>query len=647
MNRIIIIISLILIGNSLGFGQEKYKSQRSAKKINLENQIQSDIDSASYYLSIDYNKSFDFIEKGFKVLGKNKNKYRNELGKLYELLGDIYLQLGQYDLANDKYTLATQNYKNVSNSLILKLVDINIELSDYKKVNKLLESLPKSTLTDTTLLEFYKYKGDLFYRENSFESALSEYNNGLEQAHKLKLNPYIILFDNRIASVYSKKGAIEKAEIHLNNSISNVAQQDVQSQIIQAETNAEFYRANNKLDKEINLRKSNILALNKLDKDQNVQKELQYQNLRIADAYIEILNYKTAIPYLEKSKATDEKLSDINIKIQATKKLSEAYEKIGDYDMALTNYKNYVKLTDKQYKEKENEIKDAIKLTNELANKQKRIDVLELDRELNESKEQIYEKDRNIAVLSNNKQRLIIYSLLGGLLLSLIAIFFFYKNNQQRKIANNLLALKALKSQMNPHFIFNALNSVNSFIALNDERKANRYLTDFSMLMRMVLDVSEKDFISLKDEVKLISLYMKLEHLRFKDKFEYTINIDESLSLEKIKIPPMLIQPFIENAVWHGLRYKKSIGNLDVSIVKSDNNNVLISIVDDGIGRQKSLEIKSQNQIKKPSKGMSNTIERIKIINEMYNIYIKLKINDLNGDSTGTIINLILPLKKN
>ena len=118
---------------------------------------------------------------------------------------------------------------------------------------------------------------------------------------------------------------------------------------------------------------------------------------------------------------------------------------------------------------------------------------------------------------------------------------------------------------MNPHFIFNALNSVNSFIATNDERAANRYLSEFSGLMRAVLENSEEDFIPLSKEIELLQKYTKLEHFRFQDKFDYDILVDDAIPTNQFKIPPMLLQPYIENAVWHGLRYKKEKGFLTIT----------------------------------------------------------------------------------
>ena len=221
-----------------------------------------------------------------------------------------------------------------------------------------------------------------------------------------------------------------------------------------------------------------------------------------------------------------------------------------------------------------------------------------------------------------------------------------FKNIKQQKLANNLLALKSLRSQMNPHFIFNALNSVNSFIATNDERTANKYLSDFSKLMRAVLENSEEDFIPLEKEIQLIELYTKLEHFRFKDKFDYTISVEDTIDVEAYKIPPMLLQPYIENAVWHGLRYKEEKGILDIKISKKRKDEIEITIADNGIGRKKSKALKTENQKKHNSKGLGNIKKRVTILNEMYKDKVDISIEDNLTDAEDVGTKVIVTLKK-
>ena len=162
--------------------------------------------------------------------------------------------------------------------------------------------------------------------------------------------------------------------------------------------------------------------------------------------------------------------------------------------------------------------------------------------------------------------------------------------------------------------------------------------------MRTVLDNSEEDFIPLSKEIEMLELYLKLEHSRFKDKFDYEFLVDEDIVISEYQIPPMLLQPYVENAVWHGLRYKKEKGTLKVSVHQLNEDSICIEILDDGIGRKKSKELKTLNQKKQQSKGMDNIKRRVAILNEMYQDRIGVLITDLNENNSGTKV--VLTLKK-
>jgi len=197
---------------------------------------------------------------------------------------------------------------------------------------------------------------------------------------------------------------------------------------------------------------------------------------------------------------------------------------------------------------------------------------------------------------------------------------------------------------MNPHFIFNALNSVNSFIAKNDERTANKYLSDFSQLMRSVLENSEEDFIPLEKEIELLKMYTKLEHFRFKDKFDYEFIVDETIEMKEFVIPPMLLQPYVENAVWHGLRYKEEKGKLEIKFMVVSKDCVRITIEDNGIGRKRSKSLKTEHQKRQKSKGMGNIQKRISILNEMYRDKVDVRVENVFENEEGTRV--VLNLKK-
>jgi LytS/YehU family sensor histidine kinase len=364
----------------------------------------------------------------------------------------------------------------------------------------------------------------------------------------------------------------------------------------------------------------------------------QKQNYKIGNAYFLQRDFDNAIPFLEKIIKEADSKEDLIVKKDATRKLSEVYANAGDYEKALETFKEYTAAVDELYVKKEQEISRAARFNKSIAENQNRISSLENDRQLSESKYQLTNE-------RNKNQQIIIYSLSGGLILLLVTAYFMFKYIKQQRLANNLLALKSLRSQMNPHFIFNALNSVNSFIASNDERAANKYLSEFSFLMRAVLENSEEDFIPLVKEIELLELYAKLEHFRFKDKFDYSINVDDSIDVQEYQIPPMLLQPYIENAVWHGLRYKTEKGHLNIHISKKNEDEITITVTDDGIGRERSKALKTENQQKQNSKGMGNIKKRVAILNAMYKDKVDVSVDDFqDAEDKGTKV--VVTLKK-
>lgn len=202
--------------------------------------------------------------------------------------------------------------------------------------------------------------------------------------------------------------------------------------------------------------------------------------------------------------------------------------------------------------------------------------------------------------------------------------------------------MSALRSQMNPHFIFNTLNSINSYIIENKTQQASDYLTDFGSLMRIVLEHSRKKSISLEEELRALKLYLELEFKRLDGSFDYRIEIQPELDSSSVEIPPLIIQPFVENAIWHGLRNKKTPGHIDIELGYSEE--VLhISVMDDGIGR---IAAEKQQTIKeKRSFGSVATMKRIRLVDPQSKIIID-DLFDQEGNAAGTCVHILLKTKK-
>lgn len=209
----------------------------------------------------------------------------------------------------------------------------------------------------------------------------------------------------------------------------------------------------------------------------------------------------------------------------------------------------------------------------------------------------------------------------------------------------NQSKLKAIKSQMNPHFFYNALNTIQSFILANEKKQAVNYLSKFSSLTRMILEMSDKEVISIAEEIKALSLYLEIEKARFEEDFSYQIQTDSSLDTENLKIPTLLIQPYVENAIKHGLLHKSGpkILHLDFALV---DHQIVITIDDNGVGRQKSSELNQIKNRKHKSFATEALQNRISLWNLYHNQPIQLEISDkisANGIALGTIVQLKIP----
>ncbi len=616
---------------------EEPKNSRyiSGQKNDVVRQFNQMIDSADAYLKKDAAKSIKFVGDAL-----NYDVSSRQSAEAHELLGDVYVYWKQYDLAISAYKVSLQNLEMASSKL--KLADAYTKNEEYQKSIDTYKSLNEKDLSNYEKTVLYEGLGDAYLKLKNTQQAISSYEKGLEIAKKHLIAPKVTDLNSKIAEAYNLKGEVAKAKGYYNNSL-KLAQQENKKRAVEEQVKvAEFNSSNMEYDSEIALRKDVLETLEDIEKDSVLPNESpltpQKQNYKLGNAYLLNNDLENAIPSFKKSIEEADKKEDLDVKKDATRKLSEALIDAGDAEEGLKWLNEYKNTVDELYAKKVQEISQAARFSRNLAEQQNRITTLESDRALSKSKYDLTQE-------RNKRQQLIIYSLLGGLFLLLITGFLMYKYIKQQRLANNLLALKSLRSQMNPHFIFNALNSVNSFIATNDERTANKYLSDFSQLMRAVLENSEEDFIPLKKEIELLQLYTKLEHFRFQDKFEYSIDVDDTINIEEFQIPPMLLQPYIENAVWHGLRYKKEKGHLNISIKPKSKDEITITILDDGIGRARSKQMKTENQKKQNSKGMNNIKKRVAILNEMYKDKVDVTIEDYqHSEDAGTKV--VVTLKK-
>ena len=568
-----------------------------------------------------------------------KQRDRAAEGEAYVLLGEIYEQIGQQDLALKRYRQALTVFGKSKSSaeqqavVYQRIGQIYLNQGDDRQAEESFQNCLQYSEDNNLTLLCQEGLADVQLLRKDTSAVVSQLDY-LTQNYALD-STAIARLEARRSQAYVQQKDYARASESFRNSVNTLPRskevdqkdfapiQKAQEELLNFEEST--------LDDKVSLR-NNIADQQVFSPANDVQIA---ENLKITELYESENKLPEAEKFLEEAKSLINEDTDVKIAADVYKKSSDYNLRRGEVDQALTELDLYAKAKEASIEKLEKDLREQIAIVQS----QQEIDLLQRDFDLEE-------KDQALMQSQLRTQRLIIGLLCLLLIASVVFFYFLYKNVKAKRKANQLLLLKSLRTQMNPHFIFNALNSVNNFIAKNDEKAANKFLAEFSRLMRKVLDYSQRDFISFEEEMELNELYLKLEHFRFRDKFEYTFQNNAQQYGYSLEVPPMLIQPFIENAVWHGLRYKEGPGKLDVKIEEEDAQ-LMVKITDNGIGREKSKALKTNNQKKYKSTGLENVSKRIALINEIYgkNYSIEVTDIDVSKEDTGTQVLIKIPME--
>ncbi|MCC7150036.1 MAG: tetratricopeptide repeat protein [Saprospiraceae bacterium] len=318
--------------------------------------------------------------------------------------------------------------------------------------------------------------------------------------------------------------------------------------------------------------------------------------------------------------------------------LSKLYETMGDYKGAYRMHLKYMALKDSLLNEENSRQMTEIKTKYESERKEKEIELLNSNLEL-----------RNLKL---ENQRITIRYLIGGFgVFLIIAVAAFYAYHQRKKVLFNHQVLetemKALRSQMNPHFTFNVLNSIQYFVTQNDMESAELYIEKFASLIRMILDQSRKSYITLEQEINMLEIYLELEQMLFEKKIDYRIEIAPDIVPAKLLVPGMLIQPVVENSIKHGLAHREGETIVTISF-KSEKESLLCTVTDNGIGREAAYKLSSRNAVNHSSEAMKILSERMDALSAIHGIRFSYKTEDMvneDGIACGTMVIMELPLK--
>lgn len=600
--RVISLVALILCNNRLysqSSSQEGNTSKLKEKSGSLEKSLKKGENAISIAIKYedlakelfnnkDYVKAEEYQNKAINIYRKQK-KEKDKLANALRTLAKI-------QEAQNKTTEAIENYNQASKNSNQK-EQSTINLSDANRLKSNNNPDEKSKSIDTKI------------RNLKSNSNASESKEDIVDAYK------------QMAAVNIELNKTDKALESYNNALSNVNNNPSEANNIKSDI-ADLLAKNNELEQAISIKNA---VVKNADSINNISQRITKRQ-ELAELYILKNESNKALQLIQeaynlalsKGKTIEAK----NTLIQ----LINFYKSKNDDKKTLELYENFL------FK-----LEALIKSDSSL-----------IDRklfELTDSKIKQLEKEKALKDELISKKNTFNYFLISSVVVLIILAIIIIRYSVAIRTKNKKISLQSLRREMNPHFIFNSLNSVNQFIAQNKEIEANKYLSSYSSLMRNMMENSSKDFIPIQKEIEQLNKYLELEHLRFNDKFDYKITIDLNIENENILIPNMLIQPHIENAIWHGLRYKEEKGILIVNMnLKSSFIEVIIE--DNGIGVKRSQEIKTQNQKVHQSIGLTNIKKRIKLLNDLYNLNISFTINNLTSES-GTIIKIHIPYLTN
>ncbi|MGB8191344.1 MAG: tetratricopeptide repeat protein [Chitinophagaceae bacterium] len=596
-----------------GLGDDSLALEYYQRALAIHSQVSDRLRMATTYNNIaitlvnlsDYPKAMEYHEKAFTIFQQLGDKMR--MGNSLNNRGVIYLYLSDYSQALKYYLQALSIFEQQENKQLTanSLMNVGLvydHLSDFDKAlvnhHKALD-LYEAGGNKQGVINALGNIGNVYHNMNKSEEALQYYQRALDSSQAIGDKRGIASNFSNMGIVYNSIGEFEKAFEYLQKSLA-INQQSGDKKRISGDLN--------EIGKVYLNASAPFLKKNGISSSQRFSKVVEYEN-RSLDMAREI--------------------GHLDMQREAWNVLSQAYEKQGDHKNSLQAYRQYIVMRDS------------------IINARIKQDVTRKEMQFEYEKKEVLSKAEQerlqaAALAATNRQRLIKNGVIGMGLVLLIAglsSFVFYKRKRdveaQKKEAEFRLKsaeteMQVLRLQMNPHFIFNSLNSINHYIDKHDTDKATLYTTKFAKLMRMILENSRQEEISLADDLAALELYMQLEALRLQGSFTYEIKIEEEIDAASTMVPPMLLQPFVENSIWHGLSKKTGPGKILIHVKKKDGM-IKYIVEDDGVGRQlSSPESATEISTQKKSLGIKITKDRIDIINRIKKSDAALSLSDLD-----------------
>ncbi len=582
----------------------------------------------------------------------NKFDQENEQYNAYQNIAYSYFQQDSLALSLQYYNMALEKAKEIGDSVLIARSEFGIGSTyshkDYydKALEHLINSLKiietryekkEDTMMNAQRLSFITNNIGVFYqRLNNTDKALEYYKYSLELKTKLNDSLGVANSLNNIGLIYGTKGEFDKAMSYYNKSLR--LKQGIDDKSLIAETIFNIWELQIKqrkyaeaLEYYKNVAVSSVLFSKRT-------KILMYNNL--AEIYLALNRSDSIYRISGMAIKLAKKINNNELLSKAYLLRSRYFYKKKDFGNAY-RYQNYYLNIHDSILNKEMIFKFAEMQSNyEIEKKEKQIAILQKD------------KQQNIAKLNKQKAIKLMYLVVFLIILFVVVLVIVHFRNKQKQKQhllekhNTQIEQKLLRAQMNPHFIFNSLNSVQGYISSNNSLKAMSFLSKFGQLLRYMLENSRENLIKLDTELETLKIYLDLERERRENSFDYSIDVDKDINTETVNVPPLIIQPFVENSLKHGLKQKKKGGFIKIDIRWESSSLLFIEISDNGIGIEKSTRLNSLKAFKHKPLGMELTSERLAIMKKSVGEEASFTISEIvdgSNEVRGTRVILMIP----
>lgn len=569
------------------------------------------------------------------------NSYQNPVVKCFALnkLGAFYRDRSKYEKAlnfHETALLLAKKIKNVEQIIIsenmlgvvYRRTDAVIPaITHHQNALELAEEIknPNETILRNTAISRNSL-GNIYLTMNQLDDAYNQFSSSLKIEHKINNNLGLAINYQNIGGIFEKKNELDKALENYQKSLHyNLILNSELGKLICYNSIGGIYLKKNNLNLASKYIAPTIQMAEKIQDDYYTS--ASYIN---TGWLLSLENNPIAENYLQKGLEIAENQKYLTSIIDAYQLLSENAERKGEPARALSFYKLYSENKEKLINEAN--LRHINDLNSKYILEKKRNEYIQLQNEHQKIKLRF----------TNNKFLFVI--ILLSLLLLMASLYYWYRQKILKKDKAMLLVEQdMLRLQMNPHFIFNALNSIKSYIIKSDQQNAIYYLNNFAKLIRSILSGINQKEVSLKEELATLETYVSLEKMRFSDEIKFEIINKTDLNFETIKIPTLLLQTFVENSIWHGLSTKEGEKFIKIEIEKIEKNKLLIQILDNGIGREKAKSLNIGTHGKSESLGLKITEQRLQ---NVYQENYSLEFKDLyeQGKPSGTLVNLKVPI---